>query len=98
MTLEWMPDTNTTPLGRAPDASAEATSTVPLLMPTMTILRPCAVSVATVWAALDGDVVMMVRMPAPWILPSLRTRKSPGTMPLEPGIRTATLAAAAGPS
>src|SRR5215475_15066596 len=91
-----MPETKTTPLGRAPDASAEATSTVPLLIPTMTILRPCAVSVATASAALDGDVVMMVRMPAPWNLPSLRTRKSPGTMPLDPGIRTATLAAAAG--
>src|SRR5712691_182086 len=96
MTREWMPETKTTPLGRAPDASAEATSTVPLLIPTMTILRPCAVSAATASAALDGDVVMMVRMPAARNLPSLRTRKSPGTMPLDPGISTATLAAVAG--
>src|SRR6185369_4726169 len=91
-----MPETNTTPLGRAPDASAEATSTVPLLMPTMTILRPCAISAATASAALEGDVVKMVRMPAPRNRPSLRTRKSPGVMPLDPGISTATLAAAAG--
>src|SRR5215510_6775565 len=91
-----MPETKTTPLGRAPDASAEATSTVPLLIPTMTILRPCAISAATASAALEGDVVMMVRIPAPRNRPSLRTRKSPGTMPLDPGISTATLAAAAG--
>src|SRR5882672_7320996 len=96
MTREWMPETNTTPVGRAPDASAEATSTVPLLMPTITILRPCAISAATASAALEGEVVMMVRMPAPRNRPSLRTRKSPGTMPLDPGISTATLAAAAG--
>src|SRR5215510_4922468 len=96
MTRECMPETKTTPLGRAPDASAEATSTVPLLIPTMTILRLCAISAATASAALEGDVVMMVRMPAARNLPSLRTRKSPGTMPLEPGIRTATLAAVAG--
>src|SRR5215813_2944502 len=96
MTREWIPETNTTPVGCAPEASAEATSTVPLLMPTITILRPCAISAATASAALEGDVVMMVRMPAPRNRPSLRTRKSPGTMPLDPGIRTATLAAAAG--
>src|SRR5262245_13733515 len=91
-----MPDTKTTPLGRAPDASADATSTVPLLIPTMTILRPCAISAATASAALDGEVVMMVRMPAARNRPSLRTRKSPGTMPLDAGISTATVAAAAG--
>src|SRR5882757_703122 len=96
MTMEWMPETNTAPLGLAPEASAEATSTVPLLMPTLTTLRPCAISAATASAALDGDVVMMVRMPAPLNRPSFRTRKSPGTMPLDPGISTATLAAAAG--
>src|SRR6266436_5915390 len=91
-----MPETNTAPLGRAPEASAEATSTEPLLMPTMTILRPCEVSAAIASAAPEGDVVMMVRMPAPRNRPSLRTRKSPGTMPLDLGISTATLAAAAG--
>src|SRR5215470_6284741 len=96
MTREWMPETKTTPLGRAPDASAEATSTVPLLIPTMTILRPCAISAATASAALDGEVVMMVRMPAARSRPSFRTRKSPGVMPPDPGISTATLAAAAG--
>src|SRR5215813_8006254 len=96
MTREWMPETKTTPLGRAPDASAEATSTVPLLIPTMTILRPCAISAATASAALDGDVVRIVRMPAARNRPSFRTRKSPGTMPLDPGISTATLAASAG--
>src|SRR3977135_2052600 len=96
MTREWMPETNTTPVGLAPDASAEATSTVPLLIPTMTILWPCLISAATASAALDGEVVMMVRMTAPRNRPSFRTRNSPGTIPLDPGISTATLAAAAG--
>src|SRR5262249_30866242 len=63
---------------------------------TMTIFRPCEVSAAIASAALEGDVVMMVRMPAPRNRPSFRTRKSPGVMPPDPGISTATLAAAAG--
>src|SRR5262249_1570377 len=96
MTRDGMPEACTTPRGRAPDASAEATSTVPLLIPTMTILRRWAISAATASAALDGDVVRIVRMPAARNRPSFRTRKSPGTMPLDPGISTATLAASAG--
>src|SRR5262249_56140108 len=68
------------------------------VMPTMTKWCPAAASAATEAAALAGDVVRMVRMPARLKLPSLRTRKSPGTMPLEPGIRMATSAATTAPA
>src|SRR5262245_10708091 len=88
-----MPETSTTPAGFAPAASADATSVVPLLMPTSTTLRPCVASLAMVSAAVDEDVVTTVRIPAALMRASLRTRKSPGTAPAEPGISTATLAA-----
>src|SRR5262249_5358412 len=74
-----------------------AASTAPLLIPTITTLRPCAASPATSAAAFAADVVVMVRIPACLNRASFRTRKSPGTMPREPGISIATLAAAAKP-
>src|SRR5215470_338762 len=96
MTRSWMPETNTTPAGLAPEVSADATSTEPLLMPTSTAFWPCDAALATAAAASDGDVVSTVRRPAALKRASLRTRKSPGTMPAEPGISTATWAAEAG--
>src|SRR5262249_57758681 len=91
-----MPETMTTPAGFAPDASAEAGWTELLLMPTITAFWPCDAAVATVAAASAGEVVSTVRRPAALKRASLRTRKSPGTMPAEPGIRIATWAAEAG--
>src|SRR6185503_14264469 len=91
-----IPDTKTAPETGAPAASASATSTLPLLMPTITALRPLA---ASAWAAATaslGEVVTIARMPARWNLLSLRTRKSWGTAPAEPGMRTTALAAIAG--
>src|SRR5262245_49246463 len=96
MTRSWMPETNTAPAGFAPDANAEATSTEPLLMPTSTAFWRCDAALATAAAASDGEVVSTVRRPAALKRASLRTRKSPGTMPAEPGISTATWAAEAG--
>src|SRR5215470_3807850 len=96
MTRSWMPETNTTPAGLAPEVSADATSTEPLLMPTSTAFWPCDAALATAAAASEGDVVSTVRRPAALKRASLRTRKSPGTMPDDPGIRIATCAAEAG--
>src|SRR5215470_15679180 len=76
MTRSWMPETNTTPAGLAPEVSADATSTEPLLMPTSTAFWPCDAALATAAAASEGDVVSTVRKPAALKRASLRTMPS----------------------